>query len=99
MSFELRLDEEVAADIEQYVLERFNPHLHRLEATEQILSFLHDIADDPLSEGTTTPGPFPGLVAVKQLEIDDVSYPVRIAYHFSQDEQAIEVVGFKAQAF
>lgn len=97
MSYELRLDEEVAAEIEQYILQRFNPESHQHEAADKILGLLHDIADNPLEAGTTTPGPYRGLKAVKKFQVDGVGYIVQIAYQFSEDEEAIEVIGFGHQ--
>lgn len=97
MSFELRLDEEAAADIERFVLDRFGATAQQLEAYHQIMGLLHEIADDPLSAGTTAPGPQVGLMAVRRLEIDGVGYHVRVAYQFSMDEAGVDVLGFKQQ--
>lgn len=99
MSYELRLDEGVAAQVRQWVLNQFDDPSEQHAALDAIDDAFQAIAADPSGVGNTAPGPFTGLVSVRKIEVGGVGYYLRVAYRYSQDERAIVILGVKTQLF
>lgn len=98
MSYETRLPPPARRDFRQFVFSHFEKEKARLEAARRLTVLLERIGSDPLEMGSTAPGPIPGLVSVREITVGDLKYPVRVAYEFSEDEEAIVITEISFQA-
>ena len=95
MPYEPRLPPGTRDSIERYV-ERFDTLEQKLEAIAQIQGALEALARNPRL-GVVPRGAFGFPIYTFTIRIEDVSYPIRASYFYSDDEKAIIVTGVNAQ--
>ena len=95
MSYEVRFDsDQVTGRIVRYVQERFDGPAAQNAAIDRIEEAFAELGEDPIGMGSPSKSPLVGMTAI--LTLDHVSHRawVKVAYSFSEDEDAIEIIGF-----
>lgn len=98
MAYDLKFDDEILDQIVSYIQERFHGTAAQDAAVERIERALQRLANNPITLGRSAQGPFRGMQALLPIGHSSHTAYIQVAYTFTEDEQAIKIIGFKPAA-